>query len=523
MMLRKYIKWCFLLVLPFWFCFQVKAQAQEPSFVNNNGLDPGQSKKIEDLVKEGMKKWHSPGLAVGIVKDGKLAWTGYFGYADLKNKKAVSKNSEFLIGSISKTFTALALMQQMEKGRFHLEDAVNPYGPYPVYRTAKTGCREATFLDVFTHTSGAGELMSWRQLGKLIPTTLVLKGQDRPLLRKIYNDGIRPHICPGTKYAYCNFCFGALGLLLEQMSGEAFAAYQDAHILEPLGMSSSHFYETDTILQNLAKGYTSSGQKFSELHFMRYPVTPMGGLYSTVNDMSRYILMLLNQGQLGDAVLVKPETIEVMFTPHYQVDPRLMKIGLCFFIHENYFGHKIIEHDGAMPGYGAQLFIAPDDHLGIIVFANIMNDSAYEIGYGLLKILFQKEAPPENFEERKDLWPTLVGSYGSPEPDLLSDFRFFMRSLGIYRIRVKNNQLWLESMRLNQKFRLKQVSKDDPYFFEIIKSESQIPRHLVFKPGTKAQTQSLMIGLNEYLRLKGEAKTKAYTKAILAAGLPDIY
>jgi len=523
MMLSKNIKWRFMLVLLFLFSIQLKAQEREPATVNNHGLDQDQSKKIEDLVKEGMKKWHSPGLAVGIVKDGKLAWTGYFGYADLKNKKPVNENSEFLVGSISKTFTALGLMQQMEKGKFRLDDPVNSFGPYPVYRQHKTGCREITFMDVFTHTSGGGELMSWRQLGKLIPTTLVLKGQDRPPLEKIYTDGIRPHICPGTKYAYCNFCFGALGLLLEEMSGESFAAYEDTHILGPLGMNSSHFYETDAILQNLAKGYTSSGKSFTELPFMRYPVTPMGGLYSTVNDMSRYMLMLLNHGRLGDSAVLKPETIEFMFTPHYQLDPRLMAIGLCFFIHDNFYEHKIVEHDGAMPGYGAQLLLAPEDGLGLVVFANIMNSSAYEIAYSLLKLLLDCQRPAESFEEAKSLWPSFVGSYGSPEPELLSDFRFFMRNLGIYRIRIKNHKLWLESMRLNKNFQLRQVTRDDPCFFEIVKSGSQIPRYLVFKLGAKGQAQSLLIGLNEYPRLEGEAKTKAYAKAILGAGIPDVY
>jgi len=495
----------------------------EPSQVTNAGLDPALSAKIEKFAQEGMAKWHAPGLAIGIVKDGKLVWTGYFGYADIKNKKPITGNSVFMPASVSKTFTAVGLMQQWEKGKFKTDDPVNPCGPYPVYKPRKQGCREVNFMDVFTHTSGGGELMYWRQLGRIIPTTMVLKGQERPPLKELYTDGIRPNICPGTKWSYCNFCFGALGLLLEQMSGESFNQYQDAHILQPLGMNSSHFYETDQIMDNLAKGYGRSGDKFKELSLMRLPVTPMGGLYSTVPDMARYIMALLNRGTLGDFTMLRPETVDYMFTPHFSVDPRLGKMGVCFFVNENYFGRRVVEHDGANPVYGTQMFIAPDDRMGMIVFANIMNDSAYQIANGMLKILFDYKEPVHNFEEAKNLWPGFVGSYGSPEPDLLTDFRFFMRYLGVYRIRIRDEKLWLESMRPGKKFQLRQANKNDPYFYEIIKKYNEVPRRLVFKPGNNGKAASILIGLDEYVRLEGEAKTKAYTKALLGAAIPEVY
>lgn len=497
--------------------------AQGPSQITNNGLDPKISQRLETFASEGMKRWKAPGLAVGIVKGGKLVWTGYFGYADIKDNKPVTENSVFMVGSISKTFTAIGLMQQWEQGKFKIDDPVNPCGPYPIYKPHKPGCREVTFMDVFTHTSGGGELMSWRQLARILPTSLVLPGQERPPLKDVFTDGIRPHICPGTKWSYCNFCFGAMGLLVEQMSGETFPQYQDQHILKPLGMDSSHFYETDRIMENLAKGYGRSGKKFKESSFMRYPVTPMGGLYSTVPDMARYMSALLNCGRLGDFTMLKPETLDYMFTPHYQMDPRLGKIGISFFIDDDYFGHKIKEHDGAMPGYGAEMIIAPEDDLGLVVFSNIMNDSAYQIGAGLMKILFNYREPERKFREASELWPEFVGSYGSPEPDLLSDFRFFMRNLGVYQVRVRDDKLWLESMRPGKKYRLRQVKKDDPLLYEIIKKDNEIPRCLVFKPGDKGQAASIIIGLNEYVRLQGEARTKAYTKAVLGMAIPEVF
>jgi len=477
-----------------------RAESAPPSTVNNFSLSAELSKKLEAYAQEGMKKWHAPGLAIGIVKGDQLVWSGYFGYADLKNQELISENSVFETASVSKTFTAIGIMQEYEQGKFQLDAPVNQFAPYALYRSGKKSCRQVTFLDILTHTSGAGELMSWRQIAFLLPTLLVPDNFERPSLKALFIDGIRPEICPGTKFAYCNFCFGGLGLILEQLSGETFNNYMDEHILKPLGMTHSHFYETDDIIKNLATGYTQVLGKYEPIPFMRYPVTPMCGLYSTVPDMSRYLIALLNNGRLGQAQILKSETLSMMFTPHYSVDTRLEKIGLCFFI-QDFYGHKLIGHDGANPGYGTQMYIAPDDKIGIIVFANIMNDSAYEIGHGLLKILLQIEKQERDFAEARNLWQNFIGDYGSIEPELLTDLRFYQRSLGVYRIRVKNDQLWMESANGSSPRRLRQVHPDDPYFYEIIIPDSEIPRYLVFTVGENGIAKSIKIGLNEYVRV----------------------
>ena len=161
--------------------------AKAPEQVNNSGLSPELSQKLADYAKAGMKQRHAPGLAIGIVKSGQLVWSGYFGYADLQKKKPVGAETMFQIASVSKTFTAIGMMQQMEQGKFKITDPVNPLAPYPIFRPDKPGCREVEFLDVFTHRSGGGELMSYRQLLNIFPTTLVLPGQERPPLAESFS------------------------------------------------------------------------------------------------------------------------------------------------------------------------------------------------------------------------------------------------------------------------------------------------------------------------------------------------
>ena len=158
-----------------------------------------------------MDKWHSPGLAVGILKGDTLAWSGYFGYANLKEKQPVSAATEFLVGSISKTITAAALMQLYELGKFKLTDPVNQYAPYPIFRQKRDCNAPVSFLEVFTHTSGGGEYLSLGQYLDPFSSPLFLpEGMKRKSLDRLYRHGIHTGICPGTKYAYCNYCVGAL-------------------------------------------------------------------------------------------------------------------------------------------------------------------------------------------------------------------------------------------------------------------------------------------------------------------------
>jgi hypothetical protein len=152
----------------------------------------------------------------------------------------------------------------------------------------------------------------------------------------------------------------------------------------------------------------------------------------------------------------------------------------------------------------------------------------------MLKMLFDYKEPAYNFAEAKNLWPGFVGSYGSPEPDLLTDFRFYMDELGVYRVSLDKGALVLESMRPGIKYLLRQVDASDPYFYILEKPrkrakankngrKSEIPQYVVFVPGKNGKAIAIRIGLNEYPLLEGEAKTKAYAKAILGQAMPEIF
>ena len=216
----------------------LRAESAAPGTVNNFSLSPELSQKLERSAQEGMKKWHAPGLAIGIVQGNTVIWSGYFGYSDIKEKKPVGESTVFRIGSISKTFTAIAMMQLYEQGRFQLSDPESKYTPFPLFRNQSGCCPDPTLLNIFTHTSGGGEFKRLQDAPKFRRdfygrTNL----RARKSFTELFKNGIHTRICPGTKWSYCNFCVGSLGMVVEQISGQTFHKYTDERLFQPLGMN----------------------------------------------------------------------------------------------------------------------------------------------------------------------------------------------------------------------------------------------------------------------------------------------
>jgi CubicO group peptidase (beta-lactamase class C family) len=493
--------------------------------VKTEGIDQELADEIDAYVRRQMSDLHSPGIAVGIVKGDRVVYQGYFGWAHVKDKEPVTENTVFRIGSISKTFTAIGLMQQWEQGKFKLDDEFNSYLPYPVMRPKDESCGPITFKHMITHTSGGGELMSFRQLRHPTRTLAMPPGKERPALKEAYVDGIRPGVCAGVKWCYCNFCYGALGFSLEELSGETFKDYTQNHVLEPIGMKSSSFHEHDHILENIAQGYSYNKiqKKYKETFFWNMPVTPMGNMYSTVPDMCLYLIALLNNGANEHGRLVEPETLEFMYRAHYSAEPRVSGMGITFLIHEDLFGERVLGHGGAVPGFGSQMLFAPDKKVGVIVFGNVMSSPPYEIGAGVLRMMLGYEAPKEWPEPDREVWPALAGYYGSAHPEFLSDARFNMATLGAYRVLVRDGELVVTTFR-GGKFRpLTQFSADDPYFYTIIIEDRELPGYVTFVPGPGGSAQSIIIGMNEYVRLTGADLARARAKAVALSLLPSSF
>jgi CubicO group peptidase (beta-lactamase class C family) len=434
--------------------------------------------KLDDLdlqatVAKVLDRWPSAGVAVGVVRDGSLEWLFGHGVADIQSKEPVTQDTVFRIGSLTKTFTAIAVMQLWEEGRVDLDTPANDYLRAYKLVPRKPGFRPATVRHRLTHTAGIREMLHLsgllkmnRVLGEALP-----RGQTVPSLAEYYGGALRIDLDPGTSWMYTNHGFATLGQIVEDLTGEPLERRFRERIFEPLGMVSTDLVRSDRIKARLATGY--------ELHSRRaVPVdceltTPgAGGIYSSPRDMARYVAALLNGGTNDGGSVLKPGTLELMYQPHYQPDPRISGMGLAFF-RADLDGHLGIEHEGIVPGFDSQLYLAPHDGVGVMAFATGAKGAMHWLvpeTAGILRQLLS--LPEEGFREdvpqHPETWNELCGIYQLPAAR--TDPAKLAIGLGL-QVFVRRGALTARALSpipaVFRGFELHPDDPDDPYVFRV--------------------------------------------------------
>lgn len=465
---------------------------------------------LDKFIEKSMKERKIPGLGIGIVKDGNIMYARGFGYADIENKKEVTPDTVFRIGSISKTFTAIALMQQWEKGKFQLDDPVLQYLPRSKIRPKKKNAPPITFKDLFTHTSGIGELLKKADLFRIKHFVNVNREKIYPL-NKLFDRKIKLKVNPGEKWAYSNFGFNLLGYLLEKLSNEEFSRYMLDNIFEPLDMGHSDFAWSDRVKVYQAKGYKLKKGNPIEFGTNSHCHMPAGSAYSSINDMLKYIICMLNGGKIGGKKeILKTETLQKMWIPYYQVEKRLPAMGLAFWLFD-VEGYKILNHGGSINGYMSEMYLLPNEKMGMIVCINKMSLKdmgairiAHEILHKILKL--------EDFKEKTQkiaissdplIIKEVSGRYG-PKKGFLTNIRHYMGG-GEIKIFSKDNDLFLRTMWGGRKVGVKLwPDSKDPYFFRIFDKLNyttvEPSEDLIFKKINKRGLISYCKGFNEIIK-----------------------
>jgi CubicO group peptidase (beta-lactamase class C family) len=273
-------------------------------------------------------RWPSAGLAVGVVREGSLAWFLGHGVADVRSKAPITEDTVFRIGSLTKTFTAIAVMQLWEQGLVDLDAPANDYLRSFQLVPAKASFRPATVRHLLTHTAGVGY---WRRLSDLIRPGV--GSGDRagrsgaPPLADYYRKGLPVEVEPGTKWVYSNHGFAVLGQIVEGVSGQSLDRYLRDHIFEPLGMEHTDLIRSGRVRPRLATGYVLRPGGLEPVADREVPTPGGGGMYSTAGDMARYVAALLRMGAGEHGSVLKPATVASMFQPHFQPDPRAPGMG----------------------------------------------------------------------------------------------------------------------------------------------------------------------------------------------------
>ncbi|MFV5702771.1 serine hydrolase [Flavobacterium sp. XS2P12] len=338
------------------------------------------STQVDELVDRTLKTFDVPGIAVAIVKDGKIIHAKGYGVKSILTNEKVDANTLFGIASNSKAFTSAALAILVDEGKVKWDDKVIKYLPnFKMYNEYVTN--EFTIRDLLTHRSGlglgAGDLMMWPGGGNFTPTDIIENLQY-----------LKPTSAFRTKYDYDNLLYIVAGEVIQSASGKSWCDFIEERIIKPLEMNNSaaSFVRLKDTTNVIAPHVPIDGK----LHVIKRYKDPIldaaGGIYSSVNDMSKWVIMQMNSGKYGSdnkqlfsekehkemwqLQTIIPVTARAPYNTHFS------GYGLGWFL-SDVKGYKQVTHTGGLEGIVTQVTLLPELNLGIIVLTNQQSGAAF--------------------------------------------------------------------------------------------------------------------------------------------------
>ncbi len=328
---------------------------------------------IDTLIKSQMQRYAIPGVGLALVKDGKVVYTQGYGVRDIKTNTPVNTETLFAIGSVSKSFTSLAIMQQVNAGKINLDTPVQTYLPNLQFSDASIG-KKVTVRQLLSMTSGMDRFDSWA-FDKTIDTR-------QKMLETISQ--IPFNKTPGTYFQYCNQNYVAASAILEQLSKQSWEVYTKTNILTPLSMQRTKLNYLEAVKDgNYAAGHNLSVQGTVAMPaFDRFPIiAPAGSIHSSVNDMAKYLILQMSNGNnvISKKLLTEMQTPQIAIGNAYSdniAGVTATGYGLGWFS-EEYRGVKIIEHGGNINGFSAQVQMLPEQGWGMVILTNRNNANSF--------------------------------------------------------------------------------------------------------------------------------------------------
>ena len=299
------------------------------------------------------------GAVIAVVKDGKILFAKGYGYSDVAKRTPVSPEATlFRPGSISKLFTWTAVMQLVEQGKLDLDSDVNRYLDFKIPDTYP---KPITLRNIMTHTSGFEE--TDKEL--FLPDVKDLKPLD-DYLKTHLPQRIFP---PGVTPAYSNYATCVAGYIVQRVSGQPYDDYIESHILKPLGMAHTSFRQPlpDALKPLLSNGYNVASKPAKPFEVVQ--PWPAGSSSVSANDITRFMIAHLQDGQFESVQILRPETAQLMHSRQFENNPRLNGMALGFY-EETRNGHRIIGHGGDTICFHSDLHLIPDAGLGFFISYN---------------------------------------------------------------------------------------------------------------------------------------------------------
>lgn len=316
---------------------------------------------IEAMIRSEMEDKQLPAFSIALVDGKEIVWAQGFGYQDPEHKIPATAHTVYRVGSVSKLFTDIAIMQMVESGKISLDAPVSQY--IPDFHPHTSFDKQITLRELMSHRSG---LLREPPVGNYFdPTAPSLRStvQSMNSTELVYE--------PGTRTKYSNAGIAAVGYVLQEVNQQPFPEYLKQAVLAPMGMNESAFTPEPVLLRNLAKAYMwgYDGLKFPAPTF-ELGLAPAGCMYSTVTDLAQFLTVLFNGGQGPKSPVLKRETLEQMWVPQFAKPDQRKGYGLGFAISE-VDGHRMVGHGGAIYGFATEVVGLPDEKLGVVAVTSM--------------------------------------------------------------------------------------------------------------------------------------------------------
>jgi len=339
-----------------------------------------------------MDKYKFVGVGACLIKDDRIIWRGNYGYANMETGKMINNESIFQLSSLSKTITAFALLKLYEEGKIDLDEGIDRYLQFK-FRNPYFPDKEITFRMLLNHLSGLAEVTS---TGQIVPSKVgrpkSSRGDSNMTLEEYitqllipggqyYSEEYFKNTEPGTAYSYSNIGYSLLGYLVQRISGMDFAEFCRENIFNPLGLHDTGWHLRDLDTSRVIFSYSFSPDDIVPVYRKTYhfgePGYPAGMVRTTMDDFSRFLIMIMNNGRHGDVQLLKPSTIDLMLSPQNIPNMtsrsfRLIDKSLCWLMIETN-GSQYYEMNGFSGSIFTDALYSVEKGTGMIYYFSGIN------------------------------------------------------------------------------------------------------------------------------------------------------
>jgi CubicO group peptidase (beta-lactamase class C family) len=401
--------------------------------------------ELQKAMKDVVDKAHLPGAGVALVSNGELLWCGGFSKADVASGRDITCDTEFRVGSVSKSFVALALLKLQEEGKINLEARLQDIAPEVPVKNRWETTNPVRIVNLLEHTAGFDDMQASEVYNFKDP-------YDFSLLEvfKRFQEPQNIRWPPSTRMSYSNPGFGIAGYLIEKTAGKPFDQYIRETILRPLGMTNADFPFTDANKPLLAVAYDGDPPRALPGYPYIY-LRPAGDLKASPGELAKLVQFLLRRGKTGDTQILRPESIIRMETVESTLAAKNgLRLGYGLANYTEVVGGVVTHgHDGGIDGFISTYRYMPEQNWGYVVLLNSTQSFQALLDLNKLAIDFLSKDFPKSQQPPVSIPAAELekfSGYYAPRAPRSQLFAFMDGLTGGLRIRVINGQLTHSSL-----------------------------------------------------------------------------